>query len=222
MTSNIKIILSSGVNCYLVTTSDGNFILIDSGLSMGRGRVVKELETAGCLPGKLKLILITHADSDHTGNAAFLRRKYGTKIAMHPAEVKAAGSGKMLDNRKSAAGISRLLFSIAQTGKSDRFAPDFTIADGQDLSSYGLDARVVHLPGHTFGEIGILTAQGEMFCGDMFMENKKGLRFGYGDPADFKDSLEKIKSLEIKTFYPGHGKPFSGEAFAEFYQSQKK
>ena len=222
MSSEIKIIHSSGVNCYLVTASDGNFILIDSGFSMGRGRVIKELETAGCLPDKLKLILITHADSDHTGNAAFLRRKYGPKISMHPAEVKAAGSGKMLDNRKSAAGISSLLFSITQTGKSDRFAPDFTVADGQDLSSYGLDARVIYLPGHTFGEIGILTTQGELFCGDMFMENKKGLRFGYGDPADFKASLEKLIPLEIKTFYPGHGRPFSGEAFKEFYLSEKK
>jgi hydroxyacylglutathione hydrolase len=216
MSSEIKIINSSGVNCYLVTASDGNFILIDSGFSMGRSRIVKELESAGCLPDKLKLILITHADSDHTGNAAFLRRKYAAKIAMHPAEVKAAASGKMVDNRKSVAGISNLLFSITQTGKSDRFTPDFTVEDGQDLSSYGLEAKVIHLPGHTLGEIGILTAEGELFCGDMLMESTKGLRFGYGDASDFKASLEKLKALEIKTYYPGHGKPFSGEEFLRF------
>jgi glyoxylase-like metal-dependent hydrolase (beta-lactamase superfamily II) len=221
MLYKIKTISSSGVNCYLVTTGDGGFVLIDSGLSMGRARIVKQLESAGCLPGKLKLILITHADSDHTGNAAFLRRKYSAKIAIHPAEVKAAQSGKMLDNRKSVAGLSRLIFSITQTGKSDRFTPDFTVEDGQDLSPYGLEAKVIHLPGHTFGEIGILTAQGDMFCGDMLMENTKGLRFGYGDPSDFIDSLEKLNALEIKTFYPGHGKPFSGEEFRKFYKAAR-
>ncbi len=94
MPSEIKIITSSGVNCYLVAAAGGNFVLIDSGFSMGRTGVVKELESAGCQPGKLNLILITHADSDHTGNAAFLRRKYATKIAMHPAEVKAARQWK--------------------------------------------------------------------------------------------------------------------------------
>ena len=213
MTSAIKIIGSSSVNCYLVNARDGGFVLIDSGLSMGRGRLVKELESSGCLPGKLNLILITHADSDHTGNAAFLRRKYASKIAVHPAEVKAVESGNMLDSRKPQAPLTRLIYSIARLGKSDRFTPDFTVEDGQDLTAYGLDAKVVHLPGHTSGEIGVLTAQGELFCGDMFMETKKGLRFGYGDPADFKASLEKLRTLDIKTFYPGHGKPFSGEEF---------
>jgi hydroxyacylglutathione hydrolase len=221
MASEIKIIHSSGVNCYLVAAGGSNFVLIDSGFSMGRGRVVKALESAGCVPGKLNLILITHADSDHTGNAAFLRRQFAAKIAMHPAEVKAAQGGKMLDNRKSVTGISRFLFSIAQLGKSDRFMPDFTVEDGQDLNAYGLDGRVIHLPGHTFGEIGFLTTQGELFCGDMFMQNDKGLRFGYGDPSDFKASLEKLKALEIKTFYPGHGKPFSGEEFLKFYEMAK-
>jgi glyoxylase-like metal-dependent hydrolase (beta-lactamase superfamily II) len=213
MPTEIKTIRSNGVNCYLVTASDGGFVLIDSGLSMGRSRLVKELESAGCRPGKLNLILITHADPDHIGNAAYLRRKYATKIAMHLAEIKAAESGNMLYNRKSQASLTRTIFSIFKPGKSDRFTPDFTVEDGQDLSSYGLEAKVIHLPGHTAGEIGILTMQGDLFCGDMLMERKEGPRVGYGDPLDFKDSLEKLKSLEIKTFYPGHGRPFSKEAF---------
>ena len=219
MPYEIKTISSSGVNCYLVTTGVGGFILIDSGFSMGRSHIVKELENAGCLPGKLNLILITHADSDHTGNAAFLARKFAAKIAMHPAESKAAESGNMLDSRKSQAFLTRMIFSITRMGKSGRFKPDFTVEDGQDLSEYGIEAKVVHLPGHTAGSIGFLTAQGDLFCGDMLMADKKGPRFGYGDPLDLKGSLEKVKNLAIKTFYPGHGKPFSMETFREFYQT---
>jgi len=221
MPTEIIPIRSSGVNCYLVTASNGGFVLIDTGLSMGRAHIVKELENAGCQPGKLNLILITHADPDHTGNAAYLRRMYATKIAMHPAEVKAAETGNMLYNRKSQASLTWSIFSIFKPGKSDRFTPDFTVEDGQDLSSYGLEAKVIHLPGHTAGEIGILTMQGApsqgsgqaLFCGDMLMERENGPRLGYGNPPDFKDSLEKLKGLEIKTFYPGHGRPFSMETF---------
>ena len=227
----IKTIRSNGVNCYLIASGDGGFILIDSGLSMGRSHLVKELETADCVPGKLNLIVITHADSDHTGNAAFLRNRYAAKIAIHPAEVKAVESGNMLDNRKkSQAFLTRAIFSITRIGKPNRFTPDFTVEDGQDLSHYGVDARVVHLPGHTNGEIGILVAPGApsadsgqvLFCGDMLMENKKGLRFGYGDPLDFRESLEKLNGLDIKMFYPGHGDPFSMETFREFYQATSK
>jgi len=42
-----------------------------------------KLTTAGCLPGKLKLVIITHGDFDHTGNCAKLQQKYNCKIAMH-------------------------------------------------------------------------------------------------------------------------------------------
>jgi glyoxylase-like metal-dependent hydrolase (beta-lactamase superfamily II) len=35
------------------------------------------------VPGKLNLILITHGDFDHTGNAAFISGRFRLKTAMH-------------------------------------------------------------------------------------------------------------------------------------------
>ena len=87
------------VNCYLVKTGDG-YILIDSGLSNRRANLEKALENAGCKPGNLKLIIITHGDVDHIGNCAYLREKYGVKIAVHPGESRAVEYGDMLSNRK--------------------------------------------------------------------------------------------------------------------------
>nr|MDO8075676.1 MBL fold metallo-hydrolase [Candidatus Freyarchaeota archaeon] len=70
------------VNCYLIKT-DTSYILIDTGCSNKRTELEKELESAGCKPGNLKLVVLTHGDFDHTGNAAYLREKFGTRIAMH-------------------------------------------------------------------------------------------------------------------------------------------
>ena len=70
------------VNCYLIKTDTG-YILIDTGSSNQRASLEKELDRLGCQPGNLKLIVITHGDFDHTGNAAYLRTKFTTKIAMH-------------------------------------------------------------------------------------------------------------------------------------------
>ncbi len=226
MPQEITMIRLAGVNCYLLAAGDGKFILVDSGLSMGRGRLLKALEQAGCQPGKLSLVLITHADSDHTGSAAYLRRRYGAKIALHPAEVKAAESGNMLDDRKKQGLLTRLAFSLFKPAAADRFSPDFTVEDGQDLSTYGLPGgRVVGLPGHTFGSIGVLVDQGDpsqgsgqvLLCGDMLMMRKSGPRVGYGNPADFKDSLEKLKAMPVRMFYPGHGDPFSKEVFLKAF-----
>jgi len=58
-----------GVNCYLIETDTG-YILIDTGGSNRRTDLEKELESAGCQTGNLKLIVLTHGDFDHTGNAA--------------------------------------------------------------------------------------------------------------------------------------------------------
>ena len=70
------------VNCYVVDSGAG-LVLIDTGSPNGRAVLVAELVRAGCRPGDLKLIVLTHGDFDHAGNAAYLREKYGAPIAMH-------------------------------------------------------------------------------------------------------------------------------------------
>src|SRR5512139_3425317 len=64
------------VNCYLITTGTG-YLLIDTGSSNQRAELEQALESAGCSPGDLKLIVLTHGDFDHTGNAVHLREKFG-------------------------------------------------------------------------------------------------------------------------------------------------
>ena len=40
---------------------------------------------------------------------------------------------------------------------------DLYVEDGYDLSAHGLAAQVVHIPGHSSGSIGVLTAAGDLF-----------------------------------------------------------
>ena len=127
---------ASGVNCYLVKTDTG-YILIDTGLYARRADLVEELERAGCKPGNLKLIIITHGDLDHTGNCAFLRAKYGAKIATHRSESEAVESRDMALNRKNRPGIvARLFLSfVSLLSKSDRFKPDLYVEDAMIFPS---------------------------------------------------------------------------------------
>ena len=67
------------VNCYLVRTDTG-YILIDTGSSNQRGALESELESAGCRPGNLDLVVLTHGDFDHAGNAAYLGKGFGVEI----------------------------------------------------------------------------------------------------------------------------------------------
>jgi glyoxylase-like metal-dependent hydrolase (beta-lactamase superfamily II) len=202
------------VNCYLVKIDTG-YILIDTGSSNKRTDLEKQLESASCLPSQLKLIVLTHGDFDHIGNAAYLRQKFGTEIAMHADDADMAERGDMFWNRKKGNRLIRTLAPILfRFGTANRFQPDVIIEDEVDLSAYGFDAKILSIPGHSKGSIGILTAAGDLFCGDLFANlERPALNSIMDDLVAANASVEKLKGLGINTVYPGHGKPFPMEMF---------
>ena len=212
MRSRITAINLGGVNCYLLPAGDG-YVLVDTGFASKRLKLEKSFENAGCVPGKLKLIILTHGDSDHAGNGAFLRTKYGCRIAMHGDDAKMVEEGDMNSNRKPKPDKFSLLFRVmgfiagafSRADTFERFKPDMTIDEGFDLAPYGLNGRILHLPGHSKGSIGILTEDGELICGD-FIYNMPGFQF-VDDMAAHAESMRKLKRLPIQTVYPGHGRP---------------
>ena len=204
------------VNCYLVQTDSG-YILIDTGTSNKRGELLRELENAGCKPDNLKLIVLTHGDFDHIGNAAYLCERFGAKIAMHKDDSGMAEHGDMFWNRKSGNVLIKMIAPILfRFSKSNRFEPDLFVEDGYALSEYGFDATVLAIPGHSRGSIGILTASGDLICGDLFDNTDKPvLNSIMDDLAAAHASVEKLRSFAINTVYPGHGKSFPMEQFIE-------
>lgn len=215
MSSDIRLITLHylfDVNCYLIETDTGH-VLIDTGLSRRRFVLEKELERAGCERGSLGLIVLSHAHTDHAGNCAYLRERYGSEVAMHRGDLGKAERGDMFWRPKGDQSVTMTIatsgLSLIGWGKFDPFVPDVLFDDGQDLSEYGFDARVLHLPGHSPGSVGILSAAGDLFCGDLFTNTRKPDRNSIVD--DIKDmdaSVEKLRNQGIRTVYPGHGSPF--------------
>lgn len=219
MLKGMEIIDVGGVNCYLIEVDDG-FVLIDTGFStkcMFLDEVLKKaLNMPGEVPKKLKLVILTHGDSDHAGNCKFLRENYGAKIAMHFEDSKMVENGDMSWNRKSKPDKISFTFRLVTLafGKNsvfETFKPDMYLQEGQNLSEFGLSAKVIHLPGHSKGSIGVLTNEGDLFCGDLMYNFAS---FNYIDNLeDFNKSIHKLKKLDINILYPGHGKPFSISTF---------
>jgi hydroxyacylglutathione hydrolase len=214
----IQTISFGGVNCYLLTTDKG-FVLIDTGFSKNRVDVERELNSAGCTPETLKIILLTHGDFDHSGNAAYLREKYNAKIAMHIDDEGMVEKGDLFYNRNAnflmrMMGKIILFFLRGGLKKEARFTPDLLIDESYDPTEFGLDATVVFIPGHSKGSIGILSSTGDLFCGDLLENTKKPAKNSLiADKKAFYESVEKLKGLKISTVYPGHGEPFLMEQF---------
>ncbi len=224
---NLTIIEFKSVNCFLLKRED-EYILIDSGLSKNRAELEKIVKQSGCKNDNLKLILITHGDADHTGNCAYLRNTYGSKIAMHREDLGMVELGDFAWNRNLNLFMKKLSkFVIRLLGirlkEEDRFTPDIFLDDGQSLNEYGFDINVYNLPGHSKGSLGFLTADGAFFCGDLLMNNKKPKKNNLiPDKEAFKKSIERLKMLDINMVYPGHGKPFPIKQFFNNYNRDGK
>jgi len=205
-----------GVNSYLIKTETGCF-LIDTGIKKKRGQLEQELLEAGCGPGDLRLIILTHGHVDHVGNAAYLRDRHGARIAMHGGDSAMVESGDMfIDTGGAMIGLVGLLMKVLGLSDYERFTPDIILEDGQDLSAHGLDATVIHTPGHSEGSICIKTVEGDLFCGDLFNNTKKPEKASIiQDPEKLETSVKKIKASEYETVYPGHGEPFRMEQLTE-------
>ncbi len=218
MATTVVPIRLSMVNCYLLKSSQ-SFVLVDTGFPWQRGKLRDALQKEGCTRANLRLVLVTHSDFDHTGNCAWLRKKYGVPVGMHRAEAAAVETGRMLRSRKNQPGpIARTLIYLAGLLVFRRFKPELPVGEGDDLSLYGLDARVLHIPGHSTGSIGVLTGDGSFFCGDLLTTKRgKPVKGALVDEANEMDaSIERLKRLDIKTVYPGHGRPFT---MAEYLQN---
>lgn len=214
----IKHLALGMVNAYLIKNGNETF-LIDTGLAMSRSKLLKALKQEGVKPGDINLVIITHSDLDHTGNCAYLQKKYGLKIAVHEDDAGQCMTGKTNSNRKRKSTlfrrvskfiIHRIIYKpMMKKFPLESFDPDLILSDGHDFGNIGFDAKVVHIPGHTMGSIGILTGDGDFFSGDTMNNRKKPTVADIVEnETALTSSLEKIKKLSIRYVYPGHGKPF--------------
>jgi len=121
----------------------------------------------------------------------------------------------MLWNRNQQNLLVRTMFKMFfKLRDLDRFQPDFYVDEGFDFSEYGFGAKVLELPGHSKGSIGILTAKGDLFCGDLLVNRDQPAKNTLVDDSGaLKASVDRLKGLPINTVYPGHGQFFQMELF---------
>lgn len=192
-------------NCYLI--SEGrNAILVDTGSSHCLDLVIAE-----CDKYDLKLIVLTHVHFDHAENAAELSRRYGVPVAFHKADEELfEGFDRQPLKCYGLTGRLVLGMSLKMLRKTKVERPEniIHIKDGDSLSGYGINAKIVELPGHTNGSIGVDVEEKHLLVGDA-MDNwvLPGKGHLYYNLNDIKKSYDKIKALGHRTLYFGHGKP---------------
>lgn len=204
MPTKVERIRCGSDNCYIVSENE-SAILIDTCKADSADRIYDI-----CKPYDIRLILLTHGHFDHAQNAALLSRELNAPVAMHRADL-----GLLTDNFSqpllSRGLLGRLVLNASLKGfareKIPAFTPDMFFDEGDRLDEFGIHARILHLPGHTEGSIGVDTGE-HLFVGDALMNFvRPSVSLIFHNREKMLNSAERISALGKRTVYFGHGKP---------------
>jgi glyoxylase-like metal-dependent hydrolase (beta-lactamase superfamily II) len=215
----IQTLFTGVANTHIVTDSRG-VIVVDAGMPHQAHRIVNQIRALGHSPQDLRLILITHGHVDHAGSAVALKRLTGAPMALHRADARLVGTPdlKIPPGRNATIdAIGRLIRTFGWVVPLETFTPDIWIEDGQSLREFGIDARVVHTPGHTMGSVSVMCDDGTLFVGDAIL-NLVHVAFPlfWEDVAATRESALKIQALKPRVCYTAHGRAFDANELDAF------
>jgi hydroxyacylglutathione hydrolase len=192
---------------YLIEGPEG-IILVDAGLR-GEGRLVlKKMKELG--REDLRLIFITHAHLDHYGSAAELRRITGAPIAVHhqDEEAMALGETRLGSARSMGRALEPLVALVYPLLHPEPAEADLIVEDGFHLGRYGIDAKVLHTPGHTDGSCCLVVQDRLAFAGDLitYRGGPRLQRYFAQDWSALPTSLVRLQAIQPDWVYPGHGR----------------
>jgi metallo-beta-lactamase class B len=201
---NLYYVGSKDLASYLITTPQGD-ILINSNLASSPQQIRKNVEALGFRFSDIKILLISHAHSDHDAGSAEIKRLTGAKYEVMDADVPVVESGGRKD-------------FFYGNSKSDLYEPakvDRTLHDGDEVR-LGNTVLVAHLtPGHSKGCTTWtmkVTDGGKVY--NVIIIGSTSINPGYrltGDPrypqmsADFARTFRVLHSLPCDIFLGAHG-----------------
>jgi glyoxylase-like metal-dependent hydrolase (beta-lactamase superfamily II) len=203
---------SSPAAVYAVDTSAG-LVLIDSGMDPDAALVLRQLARLHLDVKRLTAVLLTHAHADHSGGAAYLRKRTGAKVYAGRAD------SPILRN----AGPREALVSTFHMPLYVPHATEVDVElDGNETLTFG-ESRftVLGSPGHSPGSICYLLehrGQRILFTGDVIQSlsaSKNTSPLGTytahlppvyrGSAGDYLTSLRRLRALSVPDLVlPGH------------------
>jgi N-acyl homoserine lactone hydrolase len=173
-----------GASTVAVVRAGSELIIFDTGPYAYRPILQGRLKRAGIDPAAVTRVVLSHLHWDNAANADLFGN---AEVILHQRELEAAEAG------------------------GDPDIPEYTVRALKRLKlrpitteiALATDLRIVELPGHTPGSIGLLFGR-QLLAGDAVRNAKAAV--GGGEPREAASLRRALAIADV--IYPGHDRPF--------------
>ncbi len=187
-------------------------LLVDAGSPGSRGLIERGIRAHGLTAGQIGRVVVTHAHPDHCGGLSGLIKGRAIAVAAHALDADVIEGKTPLPSPVQNVILGRLTRPVYTALMGRPVTVHNRLKDG-DSVDFGIEVRVVHLPGHTDGSIALyVPAKRAVIVGDTLQ-----YRFArrLGPPARWVTrrpevalrSLEKLLKLDFDVICFSHFPP---------------
>ena len=215
------------VNAYAIAAGSG-VVLVDTGLHEpgALAQLERALEQAGLRLDHVRLLVCTHAHSDHYGLAAPIIEATGCELWMHPNHghltSPASNPERALERRIEVALQSGVPAADLERYREQRkgqgmgvagvVLPDRELLPGVEVETDLGTWQVYETPGHAPSHVVLHQPERKLLLSGDHLLGRVSLYYDYGytpDPAgEFLLSLDVVGELKVGLCLSGHGRPF--------------
>jgi glyoxylase-like metal-dependent hydrolase (beta-lactamase superfamily II) len=215
-------------NAWALAAGDG-IVLIDTGMHEpgSMGHLERALAQVNLKLDHVRLLVCTHAHSDHYGQAATIVERTGCELWMHPnhdhmlaaaRDPEAAFDRRIEVARQSGVPEEPLKrYSEARRGQNYGIAgivePDRDLLPGVEIHTDLGTWQVYETPGHAPSHVCLYQEERRILISGDHLLGRVSLYYDYGyspDPAgEFLHSLDLVQELDARLCLAGHGRTFT-------------
>jgi glyoxylase-like metal-dependent hydrolase (beta-lactamase superfamily II) len=218
-------------NAWAVAAGDG-VVLFDTGMHEpgSLAHLERALDQVRLRLEHVRLLVCTHAHSDHYGQAATIVERAGCELWMHPnhghmtaaAQDPEAWLARRLEVARQSGVPEEPLRRYAEERRGQGFGvaaivePDRDLLTGVTIPTDLGEWTVHETPGHAPSHVCLHQPQRRLLISGDHLLGRVSLYYDYGwtpDPAgEFLHSLDVVEALDARLCLPGHGRPFADVA----------
>jgi len=215
-------------NAWALAAGDG-IVLVDTGYhdAGSMAHLERALAMVNLRIEHVRLVVCTHAHTDHYGEAATIVDRTGCELWMHPnhehmtraATDPEAWFDRRLEVARQSGVSEEAIAAYAETRRNQGFGiariiePDRALLPGVEVETDLGTWQVIETPGHAPSHVCLFQPERRLLISGDHLLGRVSLYYDYGytpDPAgEFLASLDKVEDLDARLALPGHGRTFT-------------